>query len=169
MAISVFPAPSATTAGDNWVQIATATPTSGSSVSFTSIPTFYRRLWLVTDSERIILSTSTKLAIQVNSITGAEDYTNFQSAASNASRQTVTTSITPVASGSDTNVNLKFNNVPNPFITAEGYIGEGSGATYFRETLIWSLTSPITQIDVTCLAGDFTSNVNGKLTLLGTV
>ena len=169
MAISVFPAPSATTAGDNWVQIATATPTSGSSVSFTSIPTNYKKLWLISDG--ITLSTSAIFTITINSITGAADYRFARGGPTSTQYITIRDEAGLFLSGSTfVNLNLIFEN-PGfglPFVTFSGYQSQSSSeGVQYRLGNVIAATAAITQIDSTLSTGDFTTNT-GTIYLYGT-
>lgn len=67
MGVSVFPAPSA---GDNWVQIATNTPTSGTSVTFSSIAQSYSKLMvMVAGSSSSITGGSSSNYFTINGVT----------------------------------------------------------------------------------------------------
>ena len=162
MGLQVYPAPAA---GDNWVQIATATPTTAvGSVSFTSIPTNYRKLWLVTTGQ-IVPSVLDSMSVTINSITGANDYRFWEESDADA--------VAGIFFGNTTSgsVNLYFNNPTTsnlPFVTFDGGIASAAnnGRT-FLYGYVAPATTNITTIDITLASGDFSTNT-GTFVLYGT-
>jgi len=169
MAISVFPQPSAATAEDNWVQIATATPTTGSVVSFTSIPTNYKKLWLV--SGGILPSNSTGVSTTINSITGANDY-RFMRGGPTATSYIAYRTVAGISGGTASLITLNtiFNN-PSfglPFVTFNGWQGDSTSAGVdIRNGFVITATTAISTIDITISSADFTTNT-GTIYLYGT-
>ena len=166
MAISVFPQPSAATQQDNWVQIATATPTTAvTSVSFTSIPTNFRRLWLVTTGQ-IVPSVSANMTTTINSITGANDYRFWRSNDGDADPGIF---FGNTGSGS---INLYFDNPTTnnlPFVTFNGGLMSGTASgQLFNLGYVAPATTNITTIAITLASGDFSTNT-GTFALYGTV
>lgn len=68
MAINQLPVP--TSAGDNWVQIATTTPTSGTAVTFSSIATIYSKLMVMINAPAGgTLSANATIITTINGVT----------------------------------------------------------------------------------------------------
>lgn len=164
MGFSVFPTPAIAGQQDNWVQIATSTPTSGSSVSFTSIPTNYRKLWLVTTGQ-IVPSASATLVTTINTLTGANDYRFW--------RVTDADALPGIYNGSTSSgsINLYFYNptINNlPFVTFDGgTMNTASNGVEYHYGYVAPATTNITTIDITLSTGDFTTNT-GTFVLYGT-
>jgi hypothetical protein len=168
MAITVYPA----TQTDNWIQIATSTPTSGTVVSFTSISTAYRKLWLVTGKDPITATGAAYFSVTVNSLTGTNDYTYFSATATtstsryddeNAIYQSVNTATLYA-------FDLTFENKTSatPSATFKGSLGAGNSGRTISSGRIPALTSAITQIDLTLSANAISGASTGTLTLYGT-
>lgn len=152
---------------DNWVQIATSTPTSGTTVSFTSIPANYRKLWLVTAGP-ITLSTSSLFSITVNSLTASNDYRGFKYISTGHSFFN-DTAIKPHNSGSLYNFNMTFENPTNglPFVKFEGLVATHGNTGTKYEGWVVNATTPITSLDITSSSGNLTTN-SGVIYLYGT-
>ena len=162
MAISVFPQPATTGAvEDNWVFIASSTPTSGTSISFTSIPTNYRKLRLVTDVG-LQNTTSANCNLTVNSLSGTDDYIFITFNAALADEVSIPSNGTTKYSYDLELVNATAANISATF---SGYISTTRAIWKGR---IANLTTAITQLDLTLSAGDFSTNT-ATISLYGTV
>lgn len=152
---------------DNWQLIATSSPTSGSVISFTSISTAWRKLWLVTTA-RIDLPASAMLVPTVNSLTGTQDYNYFRYIATGHSFADES-GIYPQSLGTAGNLSLIFQNPGNsqPFVTFDGITAHNSNAGNRVTGWIPPATTNITQIDVTVVTSDYSINT-GTFKLYGT-
>jgi hypothetical protein len=163
MAISVFPQPATTGAvEDNWVFIASSTPTSGTSISFTSIPTNYRKLRLVTDVG-LLNTTNANCNLTVNSLSGTDDYIFMTFNTAIIDDDKIQSNSTNKYS-----YDLEFVNAltaANISATFSGYVSTTRAIWKGR---IANLTTPITQLDLTLSAGDFSTNT-ATISLYGTV
>lgn len=164
MAISSANAP---VSSDSWVQIATSTPTSGTVVSFTSIPTDYRKLWLVTAGP-ITLTASGQFGITINSLNATNDYRYF-SQISSGHRFTDEPRIFSAAAGTSFNYNITFDNPSGslPFVKFQGGIASSGSAGSTSEGWVVNATTAISRLDITSDTGDLTTNT-GVFYLYGT-
>jgi hypothetical protein len=165
MAINTLPAQQI----DNWVQLGTSTPTSGTVVSFTSIPSDYRKLWVLTNSS--LGSSSAILRITLNSITAASSYkwwgpTSQTSAGMRYGQDTGITNYPVSANSQQYSVVMTNKTSSMPFSTFQGYGGAGGNASSYEFGWVNSLTSAITRVDITTDTS-FTGNT-GTITLYGT-
>ena len=167
MAISVFPQPSAATQQDNWVQIATATPTTSvTSVSFSSIPTNYRKLWLVTTTAGIVPSAAAFLNTKINNIDSGDSYVFWEQNGATKSLDFIRG-----LSGSEHFLSLIFlnpvqNNLPFATFTG-GFISASAAGNFIVAGNCALATSNITQIDCLLSTGNFSTNT-GTFALYGT-
>jgi hypothetical protein len=165
MAISVYPA----TVTDNWIQIATSTPTSGTTVSFTSILGTYRKLWLVTGKDPVTATGSALFAVTVNSLSGTNDYTYFSAISTAAANFVDEVGINQQGASTVFAFNLIFENKANGTPSASFTGGlSGAGARRITAGRIPALTTPITQIDLTLSANAISGANTGELQLYGT-
>lgn len=166
MAINVIPAGAPQ---DNWVQIATSTPTSGSSISFTSISPSWRKLW-ITSSPKYSLGSTGYVYVQVNSITAANSYIWFGTAGTTY-RVNDELGIYNYASAADTSgyINFYITNKGNslPYATFEGQGSTGGTGGSLDFGWIPALTTSITQLDVVT-STTFGAINAGAFTLYGT-
>ena len=165
MAISVYPA----TVTDNWIQIATSTPTSGTTVSFTSIPSTYRKLWLVTGKDPVTATGNALFAVTVNSLSGTNDYTYFGATTTSAASFVDAEGITQNTTGLNFAFNLIFENKANgtPSASFTGGLSQPQ-SRIISLGRIPGLTTPITQIDLTLSANAISGASTGELQLYGT-
>jgi hypothetical protein len=154
---------------DNWIQIATSTPTSGTTVSFTSIPGTYRKLWLVTGKDPVTATGSALFAVTVNSLSGTNDYTYFGAASNTAANYVDADGITQTTIGLNFSFNLIFENKANgtPSASFTGGLSQPQ-ARIISAGRIPALTTPITQIDLTLSANAIDGSSTGELQLYGT-
>lgn len=162
MSISKFPEEK-----DRWFLVASSTPTSGSSVSFTSISTSLRKLWLVTAGP-ITPSASAYVLPTVNSLTAATDYRYFRYISTGHSFADEA-AIYSQATGTNFNCSLIFQNANSnyPFAEFDGTLAHASNAGNRVTGWIFNATTAITTIDLTLSAGDFSTNT-GTIYLYGT-
>jgi len=162
MAISKFPEEK-----DRFTLIASSTPTTGSSVSFTSISTSFRKLWLVTAGP-ITLSTSANLLTTVNSLTASTDYRYFRYIASGHSFADEA-GIVSQSTGTGFNCSLIFQNANSdyPFAEFDGIVAHNTTAGNRVTGWIFNASTAITTINLTLSSGDFTTNT-GTIYLYGT-
>jgi hypothetical protein len=152
---------------DNWSLIASATPTSGTVVSFTSIAANWRKLWLVTKGP-ITSSGSGFYPITVNSLTGTDDYRYFRLAGS-ATQFVDETSILTDAAGTVYNFNVIFENPAGiyPFVQFDGWVARSQANAASINGYVINATTAITQIDITLTVGNYGTNT-GIIYLYGT-
>lgn len=169
MAINTLPAQ----VSDNWIQIATTTPTSGSVVSFTSISADWRKLWIST-TRSITLTAANVMGVTTNSISAADSYKYTGTQGVDASKYFSTSSIESVGTGSTTNNNINyfFTNV-NAFTPICLYTGYGNSSTANAPRAIEfgyviGLTTAITRLDITAIGTTYAAGNTGAFTLYGT-
>jgi hypothetical protein len=167
MGLSVFPA--ASTGGDNWVEIASQSPTSGTTVTFSSISSSYKKLILV--ATNILLSASDACIITFNSVTSAHSY-QYSSASSTEPGGFVSATNIRSSTNNDRHSALLF--ITNPSGTVpvlfNGYIAASPGATgrTVNNGIMPGLTSAVTSIILDYTASISGSNV-GTIKVYGTV
>jgi hypothetical protein len=167
MGISIFPA--ASTGGDNWVEISSQTPTSGTTVSISSISSSYKKLMLV--ATNIFLSSSDASIITFNSITSAHSY---QYASANGTEPGGFVSATNIRSSSNNDRHSALLFITNPSGTVpvlfEGRIAASASATgrTVYNGVMPGLTSAVTSIQLDYTAAISGSNT-GTIKLYGTL
>jgi hypothetical protein len=137
MATTVFPPVSTE---DKWVQIASTTPTSGATFTFSSIPTFYRKLWVTTRGLRLSLTSGSGLFMQTNGLNGNTDFSTYELRTAGAS-VIVINNAAQFAETSTVNhsfnvvyTNYNNNNKMTSF-TSESSYGAATGSAAAKQTL----------------------------------
>lgn len=170
MGVTIFPAPAAGLV-DNYELIATVSPTSGSAVSFTSIPTDFRKLLLTNTNDMITFTTTAAFNVTVNSLASTNSYTFFISTSSSEQYIDEAEIRTGSANTDKFACSLIFVNPLGVLpVTFTGGIVGGSSATTrnIRSGFVPSLSTPITQIDLTLSTGAIDAGSTGTLQLFGT-
>ena len=159
---------------DVWVQIATSTPTSGATVSFTSIASNWRKLRLVNRNVDILLTSGAYLYVQCNSLTGATDYRWFAAGSRGATSVFsfvdengiyTYTGATKTKHNFDlylTNPNYQF-----PIVTFNGVVGSDQEASNIASGFINGITTSISTLSI-ATGGTFSASNTGTFTLYGT-
>ena len=138
---------------DNWELISSSTPTSGTTVSFTSISTSWRKLWVTVAGQPILLSVAGYLYTRVNSITTTNAYRWYKAESTTAGGFSdeangiySTTNITDT----EVRINHYLTNPGNglPFVTFEGQGAAGNTGSQIWWGNVLSRTTAITQIDI---------------------
>jgi hypothetical protein len=166
MAITVYPSGGVT---DNWIAIANSTPTSGSTVSFTSISTAYRKLWVTTETS-MTLDTAGFLYIQANTITSGNSYISFAQTGTTARKNDdlgIYNYVLTSAVDGYLNYYITNKNSSIPYATFTGQGSAGNNGTLTEFGYIPTLTSAITQIDVVTNS-TYAAGNTGKIVLYGT-
>lgn len=165
MAITQFP-PAAAAEVDDWQLIASATPTSGAVVSFTSIATTWRKLWVLAPN-LILLNAGSPIYLTVNSLTSYRHFRRLP---------TTTIALLPTSLGfySSNNADQHYFDIfltnvtpQTPFATATGFLSGSTTTTEYARSLLPTCTSAITQIDLTAGTSYSASNT-GTFYLYGT-
>ncbi len=167
MAVNVYPS----TIEDNWIQIATTTPTSGTTVSFTSIPSGYRKLWLVTSNDPVTSTGGATFGVTVNSLSAVNSYTFFCAQGTSASAFFDLAEINQnVNTATAFAFDLIFTNKTpaTPSASFIGGLGANTNAREISSGRIPGLTTAITQIDLTLSANAISGASTGTLELYGT-
>jgi hypothetical protein len=158
MGLSVFPA--ASTGGDNWVEISSQTPTSGTTVSISSISSSYKKLLLV--ATNILLSSSDACNITFNSVTSAHSY---QYSSANGTEPGGFVSATNIRSASNNDRHSALLFITNPSGTVpvlfDGRIAPAASST---GRTIYNGVMPGLRTAVTDILFDYTASISGSNT-----
>lgn len=167
MGSTVFPAPAAVQ--DNWQLITSSTPTSGSAISFTSISTAWRKLWVQTET-KITLTGTGYTHLQVDSLTGATDYQWFGTTGTTFRQHDEIGIYFYTAADQTTqacNIYLVNPSTSVPFLE---FYGQGSGGTTghdYKYGYVYNQTSPISSLTITT-TNTFDASNTGVIKLYGT-
>ena len=159
---------------DVWIQIGTSTPTSGSTVSFTSIASDWRKLRLVNRNVDILLTGAEYCYVRCNSLTGATDYRWF--AAGSRGTNAVFSFVDEPgiytytgATNSRHNFDLYLTN-PNyqfPIVTFDGVVGTNQESSNIASGFINGITTSISTLSIVT-GSTFSASNTGTITLYGT-
>ena len=158
----------ATAAGDNWVEISSQTPTSGTTVSFSSISSSYKKLLLVVNN--VLLSASDAGKYTFNSITTNYSYQYAASTSAAIELQ----SAAEIRTNTNNDRHSAYLLITNPSGTVpvqfEGFVAASPGAT---GRIIWQGVVPSLTTAVTSILCDYTAAISGSnvgtLKLYGTL
>lgn len=167
MGVSQIPASTAT-GGRNWVQLGTSTPTTGSTVSFTSLATynFYRVV-----TERVVTSGNESFLIRLNNDTSSKyATTQFYSGTLSSGVPALSGSPTTALNCGYFSVQPIFSNIvidnTSTLTTATGFC-TSTGNVYTNLDGMWSGNAQINRIDVLIGAATFSGSNTGTITVYG--
>jgi hypothetical protein len=172
MSYSVYPPEEqASAVTDNWQLIASSTPTTGTTVTFSGIATDWRKLWILTH-DPVSLSTGGNTYIRTNTLSNPTDYAWLGPSGTSSFRYNDETGIYnyTAATGASAIFNVYITNPSSslPFATFEGAGSAGTGGDSYQRGWIKNLTSPVTQIDIITTTGYNASNT-GSFKLYGSL
>lgn len=167
MAFTQIPTPGQ----DFWIEIASTTPTSGSSISFTSIASSFRKLLLSSDA--VTLTAADYGFVRFNSISSTDSYIISHASGTGSSNIATDDAIYPTTTGTST---LLFSSIEidnpqgNKPVFFRGILSQtGSGTSRrFQWAYVPSLSASVTQIDLTLAVTTFASGNTGSVKLYGT-
>lgn len=156
---------------DFWIEIASTTPTSGSSISFTSINPSFRKLLLSSDA--ITLTAADYGIVRFNSISSTNSYIVNNASGTGSSNIATDDAIYPTTTGTST---LLFSSIEidnpqgNKPVFFRGILSQTEAGTSrrFEWGYVPSLTASVTQIDLTLALTTFAAGNTGTVKLYGT-